>query len=107
MGVDASADNIVVAKKHLRQDPFLVDKVDYRAVPAEILAEAGEKFDVVIGSEIIEHVSDPKAFVAACSDLLRVRSFNPHSGQGLFAHPSPVVFDPVGKAWRGFHGVHH
>jgi len=34
VGVDASPENIVVAKRHLRRDPFLVDKVDYRAVPA-------------------------------------------------------------------------
>ena len=96
--MDASADNIVVAKRHLRQDPFLFAKeirkeIDYRAVPAglpaclsppcvnficklsrivEILAEAGEKFDVVIGSEIIEHVSDPRGFVGVCASLLRV-----------------------------------
>ena len=36
--------------------------VEYRCDTIEALLEAGEKFDVVLAMEVIEHVSDPAAF---------------------------------------------
>jgi len=45
--------------------------IDYRNTPAEALAEAGEKFDVVLNMEVVEHVSDPLAFLTACRQLLK------------------------------------
>jgi 2-polyprenyl-6-hydroxyphenyl methylase/3-demethylubiquinone-9 3-methyltransferase len=35
------------------------------------LAAAGEKFDVILNMEVIEHVADPRAFVATCSSMLK------------------------------------
>ncbi|HUO01354.1 MAG TPA: bifunctional 2-polyprenyl-6-hydroxyphenol methylase/3-demethylubiquinol 3-O-methyltransferase UbiG, partial [Rhizomicrobium sp.] len=38
---------------------------------AEALAEAGERFDVVLNMEVVEHVADVKAYLAACSRLVK------------------------------------
>ena len=45
--------------------------IDYRCATAEALAAAGERFDVVLAMEIVEHVADPAAFVATCAELVR------------------------------------
>ena len=44
--------------------------IDYRHGTAEDLAAAGEAFDVVLNMEVVEHVADPPAYLAACRDLL-------------------------------------
>lgn len=67
-GVDASERNIGVAKLHAERSGL---EIDYRASTAEALLEAGEApFDVVLNMEVIEHVADPKAFLADCARLL-------------------------------------
>ena len=38
---------------------------------AEALAQAGERFDVVLAMEVVEHVADVDAFIAACAKLLK------------------------------------
>jgi 2-polyprenyl-6-hydroxyphenyl methylase / 3-demethylubiquinone-9 3-methyltransferase len=68
IGVDASARNIEIARAHARQSG--VD-VDYRVGTAEGLLEAGERFDVVLSLEVVEHVADPAAFLAACAGLVK------------------------------------
>ena len=35
-----------------------------------MLAEAGERFDVVLSMEVVEHVADPASFISACSQLV-------------------------------------
>lgn len=68
VGADAAAGNIAVARLHAGQSGLAID---YRHTAAESLAAAGERFDVVLALEVIEHVADPPAFLAACRDLLR------------------------------------
>lgn len=68
VGADAGEENIAVARLHAQGQGLAID---YRAVTAELLAAAGERFDVVLALEIVEHVADPAAFVASCADLLR------------------------------------
>jgi len=67
-GVDAAARNIPVARLHAEQSGLAID---YRQGTAEALAAGGERFDVVLAMEVIEHVSDPPAFMAACRALLK------------------------------------
>lgn len=67
-GADAAAANIDIARAHAGQQGLAID---YRATTAEALAEAGERFDVVLALEIVEHVADPAAFLATCASLLR------------------------------------
>ncbi|MGA0601817.1 bifunctional 2-polyprenyl-6-hydroxyphenol methylase/3-demethylubiquinol 3-O-methyltransferase UbiG [Caulobacter sp. KR2-114] len=66
-GVDASAENIGVAGAHAAQMGLAID---YRASTAEALLAAGERFDVVLNMEVIEHVADPGAFLRDCAGLI-------------------------------------
>ena len=67
-GADATQVNIDVAQTHADQQGLAIN---YRATTAEAMADAGEVFDVVLALEIVEHVADPKAFVATCQRLVR------------------------------------
>lgn len=68
VGVDASARNIEVAKIAGQKQGVAVD---FRASTAEDLAAAGEKFDVILNMEVIEHVADVDAFLSACAAMLK------------------------------------
>ncbi len=68
IGADASATNIEVAKLHAGEAGLAVD---YRATTAEALAEAGERFDMVLAMEIVEHVPDMADFVRICASMLK------------------------------------
>ncbi|WP_040616325.1 bifunctional 2-polyprenyl-6-hydroxyphenol methylase/3-demethylubiquinol 3-O-methyltransferase UbiG [Roseibium sp. TrichSKD4] len=68
LGADASQTNIEVAKVHMQRSGL---SIDYRADTAENLAAAGEKFDVVLNMEVVEHVADVPLFLKATSDMVR------------------------------------
>ncbi len=68
MGADAAPRNIPVAQLHAQQSGL---SIDYRHTTAEDLAAAGERFDVVLNMEVVEHVADPLAYLTACQRLLR------------------------------------
>src|SRR5690606_4652897 len=67
VGADASATNIEVARLHAEEAGI---DVDYRAATAESLAAAGEKFDVILNMEVVEHVADIGLFIGKCSEML-------------------------------------
>lgn len=68
VGADAAARNIPVAMVHAEQSGL---RIDYRHTTAEDLAAAGERFDVVLNMEVVEHVADPLAYLTACQNLLK------------------------------------
>jgi 2-polyprenyl-6-hydroxyphenyl methylase/3-demethylubiquinone-9 3-methyltransferase len=68
VGADAAARNIPVARVHAQQMGL---DIDYRHTTAEDLAAAGERFDVVLNMEVVEHVADPLAYLTACRKLLK------------------------------------
>ena len=68
VGADAAPRNIPVARLHAEQAGL---DIDYRHITAEELAAAGEEFDVVLNMEVVEHVSDPLAYLTACGQLLK------------------------------------
>ncbi|MDQ2954443.1 MAG: bifunctional 2-polyprenyl-6-hydroxyphenol methylase/3-demethylubiquinol 3-O-methyltransferase UbiG [Pseudomonadota bacterium] len=68
MGADPAAANIEAARKHAAQSEL---KIDYRATTAEALAEAGERFDMVLAMEVVEHVADVGLFVRRCAEMVR------------------------------------
>ncbi len=72
VGADASETNIEVAKLHAAKSG--VD-VDYRATTAEALADAEEKFDIVLAMEIIEHVTDVDLFIERCAEMVKPDGF--------------------------------
>ena len=68
VGADAAPRNIPVAQVHAEKSGL---SIDYRFTTAEDLAAAGEQFDVVLNMEVVEHVSDPLAYLTACQQLLK------------------------------------
>ena len=68
VGADAAPRNIPVAQLHAAEQGLTID---YRHTTAEDLAAAGEVFDVVLNMEVVEHVSDPQAYLTACRSLLK------------------------------------
>jgi len=65
-GVDAAAENIAAAKAHAAQSGLAID---YRA--GELAAQKLGQFDLVSSMEVIEHVTDPSAFVGELAARLK------------------------------------
>ncbi len=68
VGADPSEKNIGIASTHAKASGVVVD---YRAVTAEQLAEAGETFDIVLNMEVVEHVADVELFMNTCASMVR------------------------------------
>ncbi|NJL07275.1 MAG: bifunctional 2-polyprenyl-6-hydroxyphenol methylase/3-demethylubiquinol 3-O-methyltransferase UbiG [Methylacidiphilales bacterium] len=68
VSADASPVNIRVASLHAEKSGL---KIDYRHTTAEALAEAGERFDVVLAMEVVEHVADVKLFLSRCAEMVK------------------------------------
>lgn len=64
-GLDAAPENIGVARAHAALSGLTID---YRAGSVEDLG--GERFDLVTSMEVIEHVTDPAAFIAGLTGAL-------------------------------------
>ncbi|PKC17747.1 ubiquinone biosynthesis O-methyltransferase [Rhizophagus irregularis] len=71
IGVDASDENIKIAKLQTKKDPILHGNLEYQCITAEKLLKQGETFDVVCAMEIIEHVNNPVEFLKACAGLVK------------------------------------
>lgn len=59
-GIDPAPGNIEVAKRHAASVGLAID---YRASTIEELVAAGERFDLVLCMEVVEHVADVPSFV--------------------------------------------
>ena len=68
VGIDATARNVEIARWHASEQGL---GIDYRHCLAEHLVEAGERFDVVLNTEVVEHVADQEQLMKECSDLVR------------------------------------
>jgi 2-polyprenyl-6-hydroxyphenyl methylase/3-demethylubiquinone-9 3-methyltransferase len=66
VGADPAGNIIELARRNARQAGV---EIDYRCVTAEALAADGERFDVVLAMEVIEHVADSDAFLKDCAEL--------------------------------------
>lgn len=62
-GLDPAPTNIAVARAHAEKSGLAID---YREETIEAVVESGQRFDIVIAMEVVEHVADVEAFVAAC-----------------------------------------
>jgi 2-polyprenyl-6-hydroxyphenyl methylase/3-demethylubiquinone-9 3-methyltransferase len=99
-GVDASAELVAVAREHAAA---MALQIDYRA--ADVIEIEGA-FDLVTCMEVIEHVADPAAFVAALARRL--------APQGLLILSTPnrtgwsklltiTVGEGLGRITKGTH----
>ncbi|AWB49923.1 bifunctional 3-demethylubiquinol 3-O-methyltransferase/2-polyprenyl-6-hydroxyphenol methylase [Gemmobacter aquarius] len=94
VGADAAPRNIPVAQLHAEQSGLTID---YRHTTAEDLAAAEERFDVVLNMEVVEHVSDPQAYLTACHDLLKPGGLMVCST--LNRNPKSFVMAIIGAEW--------
>ncbi len=67
--IDLAPDLIKIAKLHRLESGV---EVEYRLTPVETLAdEMPAAFDAIVCMEMLEHVPDPGAIIAACATLLK------------------------------------
>ena len=67
-GIDPAPNSIAAASRHAQAMDL---EIDYRTATAEDLAAAGERFDVVVAMEVVEHVPRPDTFVGTAASLVR------------------------------------
>lgn len=67
VGIDASEKNIGIASLHAEQGGLAID---YRNTTAETLRDSGDRFDVVLNMEVVEHVADVDVFLEATGELV-------------------------------------
>jgi len=68
VGADPAGANIEAAKVHADREAL---PIDYRATTAEALADAGERFEVVLAMEVVEHVANLTLFVNRCAEMVK------------------------------------
>jgi 2-polyprenyl-6-hydroxyphenyl methylase/3-demethylubiquinone-9 3-methyltransferase len=94
-GIDLADKPLKVAQLHLLESGL---EVEYHLTSAETLArEAPESFDVVTCMEMLEHVPDPAATVAACAKLAKP------GGHAFFStinrNPKSYLFAVIGAEY--------
>ena len=67
-GIDPARGNIRIAVAHAEEMGLAVD---YRTTTVEAVAATGATFDVVIASEVVEHVTNQSRFLATACSVLR------------------------------------
>lgn len=74
LGIDLGRESLQIAQLHALEAS--TPSVSYREISAEALAaEMPASFDVVTCMEMLEHVPDPAAIVAACAALVKPRGW--------------------------------
>lgn len=84
--IDASHGAVVAAQDHAQRSGL---NIDYQHRTAEDLAETGVSFDVIIASEVIEHVQDRKSFLKTMAAF------------GHKDRPSMAVFTTINRSLAG------
>jgi 2-polyprenyl-6-hydroxyphenyl methylase/3-demethylubiquinone-9 3-methyltransferase len=67
-GIDAAERNIAIARLHAEKSGL---DIDYRATTSEALAAAGERYDMVLNMEVVEHVDNVPLYMKSCADLVK------------------------------------
>jgi len=67
-GIDALDRNLRAAALHADAVGL---EIDYRDRSVEVLAADGQRFDLVLALEVIEHVAEPALFMAAAASLVK------------------------------------
>jgi 2-polyprenyl-6-hydroxyphenyl methylase/3-demethylubiquinone-9 3-methyltransferase len=72
VGADPSPANIAAARLHAENAGLIID---YRATTAGAIADRGERFDIVLAMEVVEHVADLSLFIRQCADMVKPGGF--------------------------------
>ena len=67
-GIDASEMSVKVAQRHAVQSGL---KINYRHCLSSDLVDQPQRYDVVMNTEVIEHVPDQQQLIAECCELLK------------------------------------
>jgi 2-polyprenyl-6-hydroxyphenyl methylase/3-demethylubiquinone-9 3-methyltransferase len=67
-GIDPAEENIAVAKSHAEKSGLTID---YRATTIEAVADKKELFEIVIASEVVEHVADLDLFIRCTAEAVK------------------------------------
>ncbi|BDX08670.1 bifunctional 2-polyprenyl-6-hydroxyphenol methylase/3-demethylubiquinol 3-O-methyltransferase UbiG [Planctobacterium marinum] len=67
-GIDASEMSIRVAQRHAKASGL---SINYRHCLSEVLVDESRQFDIVMNTEVIEHVPDQAQLIAECCALLK------------------------------------
>ncbi len=87
-GIDVVEKNIRIARLHARSEGL---DIDYRQQPIASEVEAGNRYDVVLNMEVVEHVADVSAFMRDCghavgeAGVMFVATINRTAKSWLFA----------------------
>lgn len=84
-GIDADKQAISVAKQHSKEQNL---DINFIHGAAENLVEEGQKFDVVMALEVIEHVDNPDLFVKLCSQLVKPNGI--------------IIFSTLSRTWKSY-----
>ena len=68
-GIDVVEKGINVARQHSQQAGLVIR---YECATIEEIVARGEKYDVVLNMEVVEHVADLPLFMSACSQLVKL-----------------------------------
>jgi 2-polyprenyl-6-hydroxyphenyl methylase/3-demethylubiquinone-9 3-methyltransferase len=67
-GIDPAEENVAAARMHGGQVGL---EIDYRASTIEAVSEEGKRFDLVVASEVVEHVADIGLFLHHCAECVK------------------------------------
>jgi 2-polyprenyl-6-hydroxyphenyl methylase/3-demethylubiquinone-9 3-methyltransferase len=85
VGADPAIGAIEAARLHAQGGGLAID---YRCTTAEVLADDGEMFDVVLAMEVIEHVAAYEHFLKRCAELV--------APGGL------MVLSTINRTWKSY-----
>ncbi|XP_072035424.1 ubiquinone biosynthesis O-methyltransferase-like [Amphiura filiformis] len=89
IGIDATEENIPIAQTHASHDPEIRTRLKYiHGTTDDLVATEAGMFDVVVASEVLEHVSDVGQLVSTCVDLVRPGG--------------SVIFTTINKTWISY-----
>ena len=74
VGIEPAEKSVRVAVHHASKDPLLEGRLKYECTTLEeyISRDSVEQADLVVASEVIEHVSNPPLFVSNVTKLIKV-----------------------------------
>ena len=92
-----AADRAALDEQELGLNLFENALVGDRNTTAEDIAASGERFDVVLNMEVVEHVADPQSFLTTCQTLLKTGGLMLCST--LNRNPKSFAMAIIGAEW--------